>query len=290
MPRMLSIALASCLASACTSEAKLGSWSKSGSAPLSGSDAANQSPLEPGAPRGGASSLDPPPVSDAAMPDDSDVGVHIRSPLCLRNPSLDGIPYAGPLAPDSWWPPEAWDLCWYATEDYPADMPETGPRISAVTTVNDTTTIDAKDGSMAIAGGLPVPTHGVAYLQLDTLLGMPERTSQTMCVTLEAGVTYNFAIDLATRAGQTYDGATIQSGVLEIYGSNTPCGHDGEPLWRSPPLTAQWQTYCVSLTPHADASIITLQVAATQGSPTAVLVDNIRLDPSCGPSVVEPSE
>jgi len=269
--RTLSSSLVLAWCAACTSEAELGHWHQSDTAPLSTHDGM---PLGPAVPHAGSMAIDPP--------------ARIPSPLCLRNPSLDGFPHAGPLAPDTWWPAEAWELCWYAADDYPPDVPETGPRISAVTVVNEATTVDAKDGMPAKAGALPVPAHGVGYLCLDTLLGLPERTSQSLCATLEAGVTYNFAIDVASRAGQRYDGSVIAPGVLEIYGTNTLCGHAGEPLWRSPPITGSWQTLCASFTPTSDVSIVTLQVPASPRAKTAILVDNIRLDQSCGPSVEAP--
>jgi hypothetical protein len=133
---------------------------------------------------------------------------------------------------------------------------------------------------------MPAPTHGVGYLYLDTLRELPERTSQTMCGTLEAGVTYNFAIDLASRVGQVDDGATLAAGALEIFGTNTVCGHAGEPLWRSPPLTRGWAKHCVSITPEADTTILTLQLPSERPAKAAIMIDNIRLDASCGPAVV----
>jgi hypothetical protein len=160
-------------------------------------------------------------------------------------------------------------------------------QLCAVTIVNDATTIDPQDGTGARAGTLLPPTHGVGYLHFDTLRDLPERTSQTMCSDLRAGVTYNFAIDLASRAGQTHEGMVLGQGVLEIYGSNTSCGHTGEPLWRSPPLTAEWQTYCVSIKPRQRASVLTLQMPAKDHPRSALLVDNIRLLDRCGPAVVE---
>ena len=58
------------------------------------------------------------------------------------------------------------------------------------------------------------------------------------------------------------------------------------PLWRSPPLTSVWQTFCVSVTPAETLNYLTLQAPAHDGAKTAVLVDNIRLAPECGDAVV----
>ena len=121
---------------------------------------------------------------------------------------------------------------------------------------------------------------------LDTLRGLPERTSQQLCAPLTAGVTHNFALDVASVIGPAYEGSVIQAGVLEIYGSNALCDHSGEPLWRSPPLTADWQTFCVSVTPTEDLTYLTLQAPVQAGVKSAVLVDNFRLSPECGDAVV----
>jgi hypothetical protein len=215
-----------------------------------------------------------------------DGGFRHLNPVCLRNPSLDGIPHVGPIAPATWWPAEAWDLCWNDPEDFP-DPSMAGTQLCGVTIINEATTIDPQDGSPAVAGALPAPTHGVGYLQLDTLRDLPERTSQAMCGDLQPGVTYNFAIDLASRAGQKHEGEILGAGVLEIYGGNIACNHAGEPLWRSPPLSSTFQTYCVRITPAERIAVLTLQVPAKDRPRSAILIDNIRLSESCGPAVVE---
>jgi hypothetical protein len=109
-----------------------------------------------------------------------------------------------------------------------------------------------------------------------------------MCAPMEAGVTYNFAIDLASRAGQSHEGMVLGAGVLEIYASNFACTHAGEPLWRSPQLTAEWQTYCVSITPAERVAFMTLQMPSKDRARAAIMADNIRLAESCGPAVVLP--
>lgn len=265
------------LLAACTSEAALGSWR---AAPLGQDDASMAMPIDP--PR-------PPPADggafDASGPVVSDGGSLHANPLCLRNPSLDGFTHGGPLEPGTWLPADSWDWCFIEAADFP-DPAMVSTQISAVTVVNGATTVDAKDGMPAVAGALLPPTHGVGYLHLDTLRGMPERTSQQMCVILQADVTYNFAIDLASRIGQSYEGEVLNTGVLEIYGGDLPCGHAGEPLWRSPPLTSNWQTYCVSITPSEPFSVMTLQMPAKDRPKSAILVDNIRLSDECGPAVV----
>lgn len=267
-------------ASACTSEAELGYWTAT---PLSTAGAAGPVPMTPlhddATPD--ATIIDQPPKSTVA-----DGGSVQPQSLCLHNPSLDGIPNSGPIVPGTWWAAEAWDLCWNEPEDF-LDPSKAAAQICAVTVINDATTIDPQDGTGARAGVLPPPTHGVGYLHFDNLRDLPERTSQTMCGDLRAGVTYNFAIDLASRAGQTHEGMVLGQGVLELYGSNTTCGHTGEPLWRSPPLTAEWQTYCVSITPKQRASVLTLQMPSKDRPRSAILVDNIRLLDSCGPAVAE---
>jgi hypothetical protein len=267
-------------ASACTSEAKLGYWT----APLGSGGSQAMPPASPM-----TDDVDTPDAAPIDTPTKNNVpdgGFRHLNPVCLRNPSLDGIPHSGPIAPRTWWPAEAWDLCFNDPEDFP-DPNMRGTQLCGVTIVNDATTIDPQDGSGAVAGALPAPTHGVSYLQLDTLHDLPERTSQTMCGELHSGVTYNFAIDLASRIGQTHEGEILGNGVLEIYGGHIACNHAGEPLWRSPPLTAGWQTYCVSLTPAERISVLTLQVPAKDRARSAILIDNIRLSETCGPAVVE---
>jgi len=275
--RLFQLALLACCFvsnAACTSEARLGYWS---AAPHAGQGGSMTTTDAPPLMIADAMIADPPPhVSDGGFPP--------NNPLCLRNPSLDGIPIIAKLEPSSWWPAEAWDLCWYDPEDFP-DPSMAGPQISAVTIVNADTVVDPKDGTPEMAGVLLPPTHGVAYLHFDTLRGLPERTSQQMCAQLEAGVTYNFAIDLASRVGQSFEGSALASGVLEIYGANIVCGHADAPLWRSPPLTSDWKTYCVSITPPSTVSFITLQMPAKNRPKSAILVDNIRLDESCGPAI-----
>jgi hypothetical protein len=108
-----------------------------------------------------------------------------------------------------------------------------------------------------------------------------------MCGDLQPGVTYNFAIDLASRAGQKHEGEILGAGVLEIYGGNVACTHAGEPLWRSPPLSSTFQSYCVRITPAERIAVLTLQVPAKDRPRSAVLIDNIRLSESCGPAVME---
>lgn len=268
-------ALAACLIAACTSEARIGYWTTS---PLAAPDAATMVPSPPLAGHDAA-------VADPPIHIPPDGGFVHASPLCLRNPSLDGIPIPSKLEPGSWWPAEAWDLCWNDPEDFPD--PSMAPlQISAVAIVNDATVVELNDGTTAMAGLLPPPTHGVGYLHFDTLRDLPERTSQEMCAELEAGVTYNFAIDLASRVGQSYEGSVLSSGVLEIYGAAEVCGHTGEPLWRSPPLTSDWKRYCVSITPTITFSFMTLQMPAKDRPRSAILVDNIRLDDSCGSGFV----
>ena len=274
-PRSSLAALALSLACACTSEADLGSWAASGpGAPLHNH----------GSPSDAALPYEPPPERDAAHALEATAS-RSESPLCLRNPSLDGVPHGGPAEPGVWWPPDAWDSCFNDADDFP-DPKLPGAALCGLTCVNDATTIDPKDGSGARTGFLPAPTHGVSYLYLDTLRGLPERTSQALCATLEAGVTYNFAIDLASRVGQVDDGTTLAAGALEIYGTNTVCGHTSQPLWRSAPLTRAWRTHCVSITPESDASVLTLQMPAEPPAKAAIMIDNIRLDASCGPAVV----
>jgi len=268
--------LAACSLAACTSEARLGQWSTS---PLASQDAATMRPSDPpDAP------IDVPPVRS---PNDGspDGGFVHAYPLCLRNPSLDGIPYAGPIEPAVWWPADSWDTCWNEAADFP-DPTMAGFQLCAVSVVNDATTVKVNGDGTAQSGVLPPPTHGVGYLMLDTLRDLPERATQEMCAPLEAGFTYNFSVDLASRVGQTHEGAVLGAGVLEIYGSNFACTNDGEPLWRSPPLSSNWQTYCVSITPAQRMTFLTLQMPAKDRPRSAILVDNIRLSQSCGPSVV----
>jgi len=269
------VGLALSNSASCTSEARLGSWKASApSAPLfNGVASATRDASAPDEPQA-------PDMPDASM-------APSKSSLCLRNPSLDGLPHAGPADPGVWWPPEAWDTCFNAAEDFP-DPQMPGTVLCGLTCVNEATTLDLKDGVGPRTGLLPLPTHGVGYLYLDTLRGLPERTSQTLCAPLEAGVTYNFAIDLASRAGQVDDGATLAAGELQIHGSNTICGRAAKPLWRSPPLTRAWQTHCVSITPESDVTVLTLELPATPLAKAAIVIDNIRLDASCGPGVVTP--
>jgi len=279
-PRLLAlmIALPAALAAACTSEASLGYWKERRHPSATPSNDQADGAIDPAAGAGGAA------VSDASM-----MVVQTISPLCLRNPSLDGFfPNVGPIDSGTWWPAEAWDVCFNDPEDFPDPQMRDRVVICSVAVVNDQTKVDNKDGLGARMGVLPAPTHGVGYLQLDSLRDLPERTSQMMCAELKAGVTYNFAVDLASRVGETYEGRTLQGGVLEIFASNTLCSHSGEPIWRSPKLTKAWQTHCVSITPSFDASIMTLQVPVIPFAPAAILVDNIRLDPSCGPAVITP--
>jgi hypothetical protein len=284
--RLALAALCAVGASACTSEADLGYWTAT---PLSSAGTTGGSPPIPPMHGEGAHdaaiSDEPQPQPPKAMPTDSGLA-QPQNPLCLRNPSLDGIPNAGPIAPGTWWPAEAWDLCFNDPEDFP-DASSVAAQLCAVTIVNDATTIDPQDGTGARAGALLPPTHGVGYLHFDNLRELPERTSQTMCGDLRAGVTYNFAIDLASRAGQAHEGIVLGQGALEIYGSNISCGHTGEPLWRSPPLTKEWRTYCVSITPRTRASVLTLQMPSKDQPRSAILVDNIRLLDGCGPAVVD---
>lgn len=269
-------ALALSASGGCTSEADLGSWTASGPRAQLQHDA----PAQHHAARD-AATADEPLDADASVVR----GSPNKSSLCLRNPSLDGIPHGGPADPGVWWPPEAWDTCFNAPEDFP-DPAMPGTVLVGAMCVDDATTIDPKDGSGAHPGFLPAPTHGVGYLYLDSLRGLPERTSQALCAKLEAGVTYNFAIDLASRVGQLDDGATLAAGELAIHGTTTSCGRASRPLWRSPPLTRAWQTYCVSLTPEVDATVLTLELPARPLAKAAIMIDNIRLDARCGAGVV----
>ncbi len=271
--RQLPLVACALLLLACTSDTSLGYWKGAGLVhPI---DASSAMQPDPDAPDSGYALPDGASYVDGAI-----VFPERVYPLCLRNPSLDGLPFTGDLHPATWWPADTWDLCFNDVEDFP---PQVTPDISlsAVTIVSDATPVDLHDGRGALIGALPPASHGVGYLHFDNLRGLPERTSQEMCATLKGGERYTFAIDLASRVGQVHAGTTLARGQLEIYFGDAVCAHAGEPAWTSPLLSSEWTTYCVELTPPRDVRFITLQLGADRQAPSAIIADNIRLDPSC---------
>jgi hypothetical protein len=192
-------------------------------------------------------------------------------PVCVQLPSFEGPPAATLYGLANVQSP--WAGCYAIIDGV----------LSAPAFVNQTTLFDTGDGRGFTTGNFPVASQGSTYLYFDTQGGGNGQTISTpTCKPLEAGHTYSFAIELASRVGQSTQGAAFAPGRLAVYAPAVSCAPSDPPLWLSPPLTAAWTRYCITLRPTTDAGYLVLRLPADAAGRAAIYVDDMRSEPGCG--------
>ncbi|HEX2676144.1 MAG TPA: hypothetical protein VHM19_05875, partial [Polyangiales bacterium] len=190
-----------------------------------------------------------------------DGGVPSGDALCVTNPSFEGTPQVN-LGTAASFDASPWHGC--------AASGGT-PDIIAQNTL-----------PFALGATFPAPTDGATYLRMACALGgsgspdVHEMTTQQLCAPLLAGHTYSFLID--AMASHEQPGGSLAK--LVVRGASSDCG-DGEPLWASPPLAADWTTLCVTLRPADDTPYLTLYPDGDVSMGATLLVDNLRPVVAC---------
>ena len=99
---------------------------------------------------------------------------------------------------------------------------------------------------------------------------------------IEAGARRAFTVDLAREAPSgPVDADTV---VVEVRGGSMRC-MEQQSLWLSPPLTAAWQTHCVTLAPDARVETLSFNLYGDGGEfftgLATAMIDNIVPVASC---------
>lgn len=263
------------LVAGCASEAYLGAAALDGGLGRSAEKPPASSPIDTAVAENAAGSRAEARLPDAAVPaiaSDPPVAPSSASePVCVQLPSFEGPPAPTLYGLANVQSP--WAGC-YAVID---------AVLSAPAFVNQTTLFDSGDGKGLVPGNFPVASQGSTYLYFDMQGGGNGQTISTpTCKPLEAGHSYSFAIDLASRVGQSIRGVAFAPGRLGVYAPSISCAPSDPPLWLSPPLTAAWSRYCVTIRPTNDASYLVLRLPADPAGRAAIYVDNMRSEPGCG--------
>jgi hypothetical protein len=192
---------------------------------------------------------------DAGCPDDSMSDAAVASSICLDNPSFEGTPAVN-LGNPGELDVEPWSAC-------------TNPAF-----VN---TPDVGNESLAVMTSVPAPTDGDTYLALSE----GEQISQELCEAAPSGSQLHFTIELAR-----VDLANVplaENVFLEVWGGLAADCMQRQLLWASPALTADWQTFCVTLRPQHFMTQLTLRGNAdmTSLSPAYLIMDNLQPVDSC---------
>ena len=164
--------------------------------------------------------------------------------LAVQNPSFEGPP--GPHVT-----PTPWENC------MPGQTPDTQPGFWGVS-------VSASDGNsyIGLVGDGTGWQEGASQELINELTGNPEP--------MQAGVTYQFSIDLAGH----YADVSNSPVELLVWGGISHCSQT-ELLWSSGDVPDFiWTSYNVSFTPSMNFTHIMLQVN-TFGSSTYLLVDNM---------------
>ncbi|MBD2770318.1 hypothetical protein IC235_20720 [Hymenobacter sp. BT664] len=188
-----------------------------------------------------------------------------QDPL-FSNPSFEGVapPAIGSYA-------FGWNSCTYSYEPYPYIFP------------NDTRVYNNRKGTRI------APSHGAAYVGMYAGGEYSASCYHRLKVSLLAGRTYTFLMDVAYgskfRNDYDYDESpNIQGPVtLRINSSSSDCYRITNPtvLWSKsiPPSRTGWQTETVTITPTTNVGYLQFQVTGTTSNPYtegAVLIDNVR--------------
>jgi hypothetical protein len=171
--------------------------------------------------------------------------------LCLQNPSFEGT-----VTPTQFTAFDAppWNSCY------------TGGFIT-YSAIADSTLWPAQGWAF------PSPSDGATYLALGQQAVFNGRASQTLCSPVTAGGRVSFFVDLA-RASSNNPAMEAPQQSMQILGGGTECAED-EVLWTSPPLTTEWATYCVTVTPARAMTTLGFRSLGTGGGEMEGLVDHI---------------
>jgi hypothetical protein len=167
-------------------------------------------------------------------------------PLCVPNPSFDGVATTGPVGPPgspaTTTPPQ-----WQACEGYPSVDPAESP-------------LPLEDGKSNV--GLPVGTG--TFSDFTSSLGT------TLCNPLEPGVEYYFCVDVAVAFNDAVVPPGFSPPTLQIRGGTSACDQS-VPLWTSPPITstASWTKDCANFFSPQPVSNIVLVPSETAAAGTS---------------------
>lgn len=173
--------------------------------------------------------------------------------LCLENPSIEGTPGTPLFTPFDATP---WDAC---------------PQSAAIHTSIGNETVAPPEGLLA-------PTDGASYgvIAQDSGFGGRGVLAQSLCAPIEPGSSVSFFVDLA-RIPMQYE-TEAEVAVVEVRGGGARCAEE-QSLWTSPPLTGEWTTHCVTLTPAQRVESLSFNLYGDGGELflglATVMIDNI---------------
>lgn len=177
-------------------------------------------------------------------------------PMCLVNPSFEGVPAINGGANFEAAP---WSSC-----------------MDPVTVQSGlTNTPDIANHSVEpMIGIAPEPTDGVTYLAMNA----GEQASQALCEPLLAGEQTSLRLD-----AMRMDLGTPDMIYLQLWGGSSNDCSQRQLLWASPPLDTKWTNYCLTLRPSDSVDLVTLraQGPTSQLAVNYLAVDNITPVSAC---------